>query len=60
MVRGINQEAGEKNIPTSIRELFVPPDPIDFYIDCRLHEIDEWISTTYSIEPKLVDEISSA
>ena len=60
MVRGINQDAGEKNIPTSIRELFVPPDPIDFHTDCRLHEIDEWISTTYSIEPGLVDGISSA
>ena len=60
MVRGINQDAGEKNIPTSVKELFVPPAPIDSYTDCRLHEIDEWISETYSIEPKLVDGISSA
>ena len=60
MVRGINQDAGEKNIPTSVKELFVPLDPIDSYTDCLLHEIDEWISTTYSIEPELVDEISSA
>ena len=56
MVRGINQDAGEKNIPISVKELFVPPNPIDFYTDCRLHEIDEWISTTYSIESGLVDE----
>ena len=60
LVRGINQEAGEKNIPASVRELFVPPSPMDFYTDGRLHEIDEWISTTYSIEPGLVDGISSA
>ena len=60
LVRSINQEAGEKNIPTLIRKLFVPPDSIDFCTDHRLHEIDEWISTTYSIEPRLVDGISSA
>ena len=57
LVRGINQEAGEKNIPMSVRELFVPSGSIDFYTDHRLHEIDEWISTTYSIEPRLVDGI---
>ncbi len=60
LVRGINQEAGEKNIPMSVRELFLPPGSIDFYTDHRLHEIDEWISTTYSIEPRLVDGISLA
>ena len=60
LVRGINQEAGEKNIPTSVRKLFVPPGLIDLYNDHRLHEIDEWISTTYSIEPRLADGISSA
>ena len=60
MVRGINQDAGEKNIPTSVKELFVPPDPIDSHTACRLHEIDEWISETYSIEHGLVDGISSA
>ena len=59
LVRGINQEAGEKNIPMSVRKLFVQPDSIDFYNDHRLHEIDEWISTTYSIESRLVDGISS-
>ena len=60
LVRGINQEAGEKNIPASVREPFLPPEPVDLYTDCRLHEIDEWIATTYSIAPELVDEISSA
>ena len=60
LVRGINREAGEKNIPTSVRELFVPPSPIDFYTDSRLRKIDEWISKTYSVGLDLVDKISSA
>ena len=59
LVRGINQEAGEKNIPASVRGPFLPPEPVDLYTDCRLHEIDEWIATTYSIAPELVDGISS-
>lgn len=58
LVRGINQEAGEKNIPTSVRGPFLPPEPVDS-TDCRLNEIDRWISTTYSIAPELIDKISS-
>ncbi len=60
MVRGINKGAGEKNIPTFLKELFAPPNRIDSYTDQRLHEIDEWISMTYSIEPGLVDRVSLA
>ena len=60
MVRGINKDAGEKNIPTFLKELFAPPNCIDSYTDERLHEIDEWISMTYSIEPGLVDRVSLA
>ena len=59
LVRGINQEVGERNIPASVRGLFPPLEPIDFRSDCRLREVVEWISTTYSISPNLVDEMSS-
>ncbi len=57
LVRSINYEAGEKNIPPSLRERFLPPSPMDFSADGRLHEIDEWISTTFSIKPERVEEI---
>ena len=60
LVRGINQEAGEKSIPTSVRESFPSLEPIDSYSDCRLHEIDEWIATRYAIPLELVNGISSA
>ena len=56
-LRSINYEAGEKNIPLSLRERFQPPSPMDFSADCRLHEIDEWISTTFSIKPERVEKI---
>ena len=60
LVRGINQDAGEKNIPASIKERFLPPNPNDLYIDRRLREIDEWISSTYTVDFRIVEEISSA
>ena len=59
LVRGINQEAGEKNIPASVRGLFPSLAPVDFYSDCRLREIDEWITTTYAIAPERLDGILS-
>ena len=60
LVRGINRDAGEKNIPTSIKERFLPPNRDDLYVDRRLRKIDEWISSTYSVDYRIVEEISSA
>ena len=59
LVRGINQDAGEKNIPTSIKGRFVPPSLTDLSADRRLREIDAWISSTYSIDFQIVGKISS-
>ena len=59
LVRGINRDAGEKNIPTSIKERFMPSSLTDLPADRRLHEIDEWISSTYSIDFQIVEKISS-
>ena len=58
LVRGINQDAGEKNIPTSIKERFMPSSLTDLLSDRRLREIDEWISSTYSIDFQIVEKIS--
>jgi len=57
MVRSINHESGEKNIPPSLRERFLPPIPTDLSVDGRLYEIDKWISTTFSIEPEHIGKI---
>ena len=59
LVRGINQEAGEKNIPAFVREPFPSPEPVDACSDCRLHEIDAWIATRYAIPSELVNGMSS-
>ena len=57
LVRSINYEAGEKNIPPSLREHCLLSSPIDCSTDGRLHEIDKWISTVLSIEPERVEKI---
>lgn len=57
MVRSINHESGEKNIPPSLRERFLPPSPTDLSVDGHLYEIDKWISTTFSIEPEHIGKI---
>ena len=59
LVRGINRDAGEKNIPNSVKERFMSPSLTDLCADRRVRGIDEWISSTYSIDPRFVEELSS-
>ncbi len=59
LVRGINRDAGEKNIPNSVKERFMSPNLTELCADRRLRGIDEWISSTYSIDPRFVEELSS-
>ena len=59
LVRGINRDAGEKNIPSSVKERFMSPSLTDLCADRRVRGIDEWISSTYSIDPRFVEELSS-
>ena len=60
LVRSVNSEAGEKNIPSDLREALLQPGEIDLLRDERLREIDQWLSTSYSVEHRQIHEIVSA
>ena len=60
LVRSVNSEAGEKNIPSNLRDSLPQPAKIDLFRDERLREIDEWLSTSYSVEHRQVNAILSA
>ena len=49
LVRAINEAAGEKNIPDSVKNQFPLPDIGDMLADKRLVKIDRWLSAQYRV-----------
>ena len=60
LVRSVNSEAGEKNIPSNLRDALSQPAEIDLIRDERLREIDQWLSSSYSVAHRQIYEIVSA
>jgi hypothetical protein len=54
LVRAINEEAGEKNIPSHLKDRFPPPDLSGLDFDHRLREVDEWVDTIRPADPERV------
>ena len=56
-VRSINAEAGEKNIPETLRDALPIEEIVDWSSDGRLHNIDDWLSTIYSVDKESIESL---
>jgi hypothetical protein len=59
LVRAINEEAGEKNIPLEIKDRFSPPKSNGSDYDDQVLEIDGWISSLLLVDPEILNIASS-
>ncbi len=60
LVRSVNESAGEKNIPKSVKSRFPQNDTSQILSRHRLDDLDQWIVAKYSIEPTSLTGIANA
>ena len=60
LVRSVNESAGEKNIPRSVKSQFPQNDTSQILSNHRLDDLDEWLSVQYSVEPARLTGIADA
>ena len=60
LVRSVNESAGEKNIPKSVKSQFPQNDTSQILSNHRLDDLDQWLSVQYSVEPARLTGMADA
>ena len=60
MIRSVNESAGEKNIPQTIKSQFAQVDIVELLNDRRLVEVKGWLSSKYNVHADRIEALTYA